>query len=166
MIILCIKVFFGKLIDVTLSTMQTMHIVSNKRVMASIIGFFDVFVWFIVVKEALTTNTNSIWIPVSYALGFAFGTLIGSRISNYIIKTMVKVSVITEKKDLSKKIINHGFGGTIIHSNGLKDNKDNYIIMSNIENRRLKEYKEVVNNYDKNAIVVISESKNIINGYL
>lgn len=166
MIILCIKVFFGKLIDVTLSTMQTMHIVSNKRLVASIIGFFDVFVWFVVVKEALITNSNSIWIPISYALGFAFGTLIGSRISNYIIKTKIKVSVITEKKSLSKKIINHGFGGTIIHSKGLKDNKDNFIIMSHIENRRLDEFKEIIKKYDKNAIVVISESKKIINGYL
>ena len=46
---LCIKIFCGRLIDVTLSTLQTMLLVKGKRNLATIIGFIDVFIWFIVV---------------------------------------------------------------------------------------------------------------------
>ena len=166
MFLLCFKIFIGKLIDVTLSTMQTMHVVSNKRFSASIIGFIDVFIWFVVVKEALVTNNNSIFIPLSYALGFAFGTLIGSKLSNKLIKTISSISIITTKKDLCKIIIKYGFGGTIIKSKGLKNNIDNYVIISQIDNKRLNEFKKVIKYYDKEAIIIISESKNIINGYL
>lgn len=165
MFLLCLKVFFGKLIDVTLSTMQTMHVISNKRIMASILGFIDVFIWFLVVKEALKTESNSLIIPLMYALGFAFGTLIGTRISNKIIKRIISINVITTNKKLCNIIINAGFGGTIINSRGIKDNKNSYLIISQIESRNIKRFEDIIKNNDKNAIIIMSESKNIINGF-
>ena len=104
---LYLKIFFGKMIDVTLSTLSTMHIIKNKRLAASIIGSIDVLVWFIVVKEAITTTNTSIFIPISYALGYGVGTMLGLLISSMAIKSVSTVLIITKNKkifSMSKKI--------------------------------------------------------------
>ena len=66
---LCLKIFFVRIIDVSLGTIVTVLTVKGKRLLATIVGFIDVIIWFLVVKEALNTNLDSMWIAVSYASG-------------------------------------------------------------------------------------------------
>ena len=83
MLILCIKIFFARIFDVTLGTVRTMFTVKGKRLIASLIGFIEVLIWFLVVREALNTESKSIFVAISYALGFATGTYIGG-VAGYI----------------------------------------------------------------------------------
>ena len=82
MLFLCIKIFFVRILDVSLGTVRTIMTVRNKNFLASVIGFIEISVWFLVVREALTTTDNSLFIVFSYALGFSTGTYIGGLISN------------------------------------------------------------------------------------
>lgn len=163
---LYLKVFLGKMIDVTLSTLSTMNIIKNKRLTASIIGSIDVLVWFIVVKEAITTNNNSIFIPIFYALGYGIGTMLGLIISNRVIKSISTVLIITKNKSISKIISSNNYGGTIISSKGLKDNRNNYMIISQISSRKLRSFKNLINEYDNTALIITIDSKNVLNAYL
>ena len=99
LLLLCTKVFLGRMVDVSLSTMQTMYLVKGKRSLATIVGFIDVLIWFIVVKEALNTSIQSFWIALAYAGGYAVGTFVGSGISKRVIKGTVSVQVITKNTD-------------------------------------------------------------------
>lgn len=163
---LYLKIFIGKMIDVTLSTLSTMNIIKNKRLSASIIGSIDVLVWFIVVKEAITTNNTSIFIPISYALGYGVGTMLGLLISNLMINNIFSVLIITNNKNISKIITSNNYGGTIINSKGLKDKKNNYMIISQVSSKKIKQFKKMINNYDKESIVIIIDSKSTMNAYL
>ena len=84
MLLLCLKIFLVRIVDVTLGTTRTMFTVKGKRLIASLIGFFEVLIWFLIVREALQTEDKSILIAISYALGFATGTYIGGFISVFI----------------------------------------------------------------------------------
>ena len=163
---LYLKIFLGKMIDVTLSTLSTMNIIKNKRLSASIIGSIDVLVWFIVVKEAITTSNTSIFIPISYALGYGVGTMLGLLISNLMINNIFSVLIITNNKNISKIITSNNYGGTIINSKGLKDKKNNYMIISQVSSKKLKQFKKMINNYDKESIVIIIDSRSTMNAYL
>ena len=163
---LYLKVFIGKMIDVTLSTLSTMNIIKNKRFSAAIIGSIDVLVWFIVVKEAITTSNTSIFIPISYAFGYGCGTMLGLIISNLMINNISSVLIITNNKNISKIITSNNYGGTIINSKGLRDNKNNYMIISQVSNKKLKEFNKIINEHDKNAIIITIDSKNVLNAYL
>ena len=92
---LCIKIFLVRIIDVTLGTLRTIITVKDKVFLASVIGFFEVLVWFLIAKEALDTEIDSIFIGIFYALGFATGTYIGGKISRKVIKGNFLVQVIT-----------------------------------------------------------------------
>lgn len=163
---LILKIFLGKLIDVTLSTLTTVYIIKNKKLTAAIAGFFDVLIWFIVVKEAITTDNPSFMIPLSYALGYGAGTLLGLLISNYFMKSVSTVLIITNDKKITKVIADKNYGGTVLNTKGLKDNKDNYTIISQVDSRKLKNFKKMINEYDKTAMVVTIDSKNVLNAYL
>jgi len=163
---LYLKVFLGKMLDVTLSTLSTMNIIKNKRLTASIIGSIDVLIWFVVVKEAITTTNNSIFIPLAYSLGYGVGTMLGLVISNLSIKSMSTVLIITKNKNLSKIILSNNYGGTIINTKGLKDNKNNYMIISQINSKKINSFNKIINQYDKTALIVTIDSKNVLNAYL
>jgi uncharacterized protein YebE (UPF0316 family) len=163
---LCFKIFVGRLIDVTLATMVTMYIVKSKRLTAAIIGFIDVFIWFLVVREALVTESSSILIPIFYAGGYACGTFLGSKISSKTIKTIITVSIVTsEDEKVSEVLINHQIGGTLLKGTGINNKEESYIIYSQIESNRLKELEDVIKKVDPKAFVVVTESKEAFNGY-
>ena len=125
--------------------MVTLYIVRNKRLTAAIIGFIDVFIWFVVVREALVTDNASIFIPLSYAGGYACGTLLGSKISSKTIKTLITVSIVTSECDaVTQTLLDHKFGGTLIKGVGLNSKQESYIIYSQIEGNKLKMLENIV----------------------
>ncbi|MBO6145927.1 MAG: DUF2179 domain-containing protein [Bacilli bacterium] len=164
---LCVKIFCGRLIDVTLSTLQTMLLVKGKRNLATIIGFIDVFIWFIVVREALNTDIKSIWIALSYAGGYAAGTFTGSNLAKRVISGTVGVQVITKNKD--NKVISaikaSGFSATYVECKGIHEEDTSYLIGAQVDNKKLDEFKALVTNVDKNAFITVTESKENLNGY-
>ncbi|MBQ9024003.1 MAG: DUF2179 domain-containing protein [Bacilli bacterium] len=164
---LCVKIFCGRLIDVSLSTLQTMFLVKGKRNLATIFGFIDVFIWFLVVREALSTDVQSIWIAVAYAGGFAAGTYLGSAISKSVIKGTVSVQVITKniKNCVTESIKLAGYSASVVKCTGIHDEDTNYMIYAQVNNRKLEDFKKLVTNTDKNAFITVTESKEILNGY-
>lgn len=87
------KIFFARIIDVSLGTFRTILTVKGKITYPSIIAFFEVIIWFYVAKEALLIDTNNILIPISYSLGYATGTLLGALISKYLINGYYEVKI-------------------------------------------------------------------------
>ena len=94
MFLLCFKIFFARVLDVSLGTFRTLVTVKGNYKDASIIGFFEVLIWFLIVKEAINTDSSSILIGISYAFGFATGTYVGGIISAHFIKGNYTVQVI------------------------------------------------------------------------
>ena len=164
---LCIKIFCGRLVDVSLSTLQTMFLVKGKRNLATIIGFIDVFIWFIVVREALNTDIKSIWIAFAYASGYAAGTFTGSNLAKRVISGKVSVQVIT--KNIKNKVIEaikaSGFSATYVECKGIHEEDTNYMIGAQVDNKKLDEFKALVTSVDKNAFITVTESKESLNGY-
>ena len=164
---LCIKIFCGRLIDVSLSTLQTMFLVKGKRKFATIFGFVDVFIWFLVVREALNTDVQSIWIAIAYAGGFAAGTYLGSIISKAVSKGTVGVQVITKntKNKVIDAIKDSGFSATYVECKGIHEEDTNYLIGAQVDNKKLNEFKALVTSVDENAFITVTESKESLNGY-
>ena len=164
---LCVKIFCGRLIDVTLSTLQTMLLVKGKRNLATIIGFIDVFIWFLVVREALNTDIKSIWIAFAYAGGYAAGTFTGSNLAKRVIHGKVSVQVIT--KNVKNKVIdaikNSGYSATYVECKGIHEEDTNYLIGAQVDTRKLSDFKSLVTNIDNNAFITVTESKESLNGY-
>lgn len=168
MLFLCLKIFFVRILDVSLGTIRTIVTVKGKAFIASLIGFIEVLIWFIVVKEALNTDIESIWIAVSYSLGYATGTLLGSYLSNVVIKGNLGIKIITSNKNKSliKAIRNAGYAVSVVEAKG-KDNKQTkYMLFMEINKKKLNHLKELVESIDENAFFVVNETSYVQNGYI
>ena len=128
------------------------------------IGFFEVFVWFLIVREALNTTESGLFIAISYSLGFATGTYIGSIFSEKFIESNLSIEVITEKKELADKIRKKNYGVSVLNVNGQED-VQKYMLMIEIKNRKLNNLKKLIDEFDKNAFMMIKETKLVQNGY-
>ena len=166
MILLCIKIFLVRILDVSLGTIRTIITIRGKNLIASLIGFIEILIWFLVVKEAINTTTDSLWISISYALGFAAGTYIGGFLSEFFIKTNFTLQIISDKADtLVSKFRSNNYAVTILDIRGIKDNK-NKMLLIEIGSDKLEKVKNIIKSIDNNAFVIINETKYVYNGYL
>ena len=164
-VLLCIEIFFARIIDVSLGTIRTVIVVKGKNLIGSIIGFFEVTVWFLVVEQALTTSNSNIFIVLSYALGFATGTYIGGIISTKLIKSKYEVQIITDKnvQDMIDKIRDNNMAVSILKLEG--KNKNKYMLYVEVGNNKLKDLSRIVKSIDERAFMVVNETMFVHNGY-
>ena len=156
-IVLCIKISLG--------TVRTIITIKGKAMVAALVGFIEVFVWFLIVREALNTDITSIWIAISYSLGFATGTYIGSIISNRFIKGNFSVQVITNNHSIIKDIRNNGYGVTVVNVESHNKDLEKYMLFIEVTNERLNNLRQLIKRIDSNAFMMISETKYVQNGY-
>ena len=165
LLFLCLKIFFVRIIDVSLGTVRTIFTVKGKDIIASLIGIVEITVWFLVVKEALNTDEDSLWIVISYAGGFATGTYIGGFISKRFIQSNLAVQVITTNVNLVDILRDNGFGVSVLDIKGKKDEKK-YMLYISITNKSYGELEKLIKSLDEKAFIVVNEIKNIQNGFI
>jgi uncharacterized protein YebE (UPF0316 family) len=166
LILTCLKIFFARIIDVSLGTIRTILFVKGKTIEPFIIAFIEVMVWYFIAREALNINSNAIIIAISYAGGYATGTYIGSILSKFI-KGIIGVQVITNKANkLVSYLRKKEYAVSVIElkNNYQGDNKDMLYIQTN--NGKLKELTNIINIYDKKAFIIVNETKMIQNGFV
>lgn len=164
---LCLKIFFVRILDVSMGTFRTIITVKGKSLYASIIGFVEVFIWFIIVREALNTDETSIFVAISYALGYATGTFIGSKLSKKFISGNLSVQIITSKAmELSNILREKGYAVTVIDVEGKDNSQDKYMLFIGINNKNLNNLQKITKEIDPNAFVVINETKYVENGFM
>ena len=168
LLFICLKIFLCRVVDVTLATVRTVLTVKEKNLLAALIGFIEVTIWFLVVREALSVEGNTLLICVSYAGGFASGTFIGGLISKRFIRGNVNVQVITSSRD--EKIVNEirlaGFGASVVDVNGSEYGEEKFMILCEIRKNRLPELRTIISEHDPHAFVMVQETKYVYNGYM
>ena len=168
MFITCLGIFLARTTDVTLGTVKTVYSVKGKTLIAAVIAFFEIFIWFMVAREALNTEINSIMIPISYALGYATGTFVGTYIANAFIKGLICVQVITKKNNtnLINKIRERGYGVSVISLKNDYDEVKKEMLFIEINKSSLKDLIALVKNEDAQAFLIVNETKIVQNGLI
>jgi Uncharacterized protein conserved in bacteria len=167
LLMLCITVFCCRLFDVTLATIRMMFTVRGKPHLAALCGFVECFMWFMVVREALNSAEDGIFIGIAYAAGFATGTYIGGKISHKFIKSNLEVHAITSGQNsaLIDEIRHAGYGVSVLNVNASEFSAEKYLLIMEIDNRQLDELKKLIYNIDPGAFVSVRETRYVFNGH-
>lgn len=166
--ILCLQIFLFRILDVSLGVMRTIVLVRRKTLLASMIGFVEVLIWFLIVRDALTSAEGGIFVALAYASGFAAGTFIGSMLSKKLIKTKINVQVITSSRDdnMVKIVRANGFPLTIIHAAGSGEKKtERYLLFIEINNYEFNRLKQLILSLDNKAFIFVNDLTNAVNGH-
>lgn len=164
--LLCVTIFLMRVVDVSLGTIQTFYLVKNQKKMATLFGFIDVLVWFLMVRKAITTSNESLWIALAYAGGYAAGTYLGSVLSDKLIAGQLSLKVVLSKKDdaIVDTIRSKGYAVTVMNALGKDDEK--YMLLMEVDKKKYSELKNIITKLDPNAYIVTTDTQYIQNGYI
>jgi uncharacterized protein YebE (UPF0316 family) len=118
-LILPLIVFFSRIADVSIGTLRIIFVSRGRRRVAPVLGFFEVFIWIVVVSQVVQ-NLHSIVAYVAYAAGFATGNFVGLSIEHKLaIGTyIVRVIMPHEAERLAQRLQTAGYGVTSVDARG------------------------------------------------
>jgi uncharacterized protein YebE (UPF0316 family) len=166
-LIMCVKIFCFRIIDVTLSTVRMVLTVKERSGASAMVGFVEVFIWYSIVREALSSAGPYLPTAIAYAGGFATGTYVGGRVARKFIKGHVVVSVVTtgQNDDLVAAIRDAGYAITVMDVNSSEFSEEKYMLLADVDKAHLRDFQKLVEKLDPGAFILIQETKNVINGY-
>ena len=170
--LLCLKIFFCRIIDVSMASYRTVIMVKGKSLLAAIIALIEGTIWFLVVREAITFTSGNfiemLYIALAYASGFSVGTFVGSWIASRFNGGMVQVQVVTSTKDddMILKIQEEGYALTVVNIHTSAFSGERYMLLSEIKSSKLKDFRKLVAALDENAFIMVSETKHVFNGFI
>jgi uncharacterized protein YebE (UPF0316 family) len=102
-VLLPLLIFIARIGDVSINTIRIIYVLGGRRVTATLLGFFESFIWLMAIRQIFEHLDN--WICyIAYPAGFASGIFVGMIIEERIAYGKVIVRIIT-RKDVSALII-------------------------------------------------------------
>lgn len=166
--LLCGKIFFARILDVTISTFRQNIMLKGKNLIGGCLAFLEILIWFFVAREALLIPVKNIFIPISYALGYATGTLLGAFLSKALIKGVIGIQVITDedKKELVNALKIRGYSFNILALENNYNTTPKIMIFLEVNKKSLKKVQNLIQKNDPDAFIAISDTKQVYNGSL
>lgn len=162
-LLMCIEVFLGRMIDVSIGSVRTILLVKGKNIISMILAFIEILIWYFVAREILTTRDANIFMILSYAGGYAFGTYVGGLINKYLVRGNLTAFVVTSIKN--KRMVDilkeARYGVSVI---SYEDGK--MVLLIELAKKNLKKLKSTIKRIDENAFIIINESMHVENGYM
>ena len=154
--LLPIIIFFGRICDVTLGTLRIIFVSKGEKSKAPIVGFFEVFIWVVVISQIFSNATN-IFAYLAYAAGYATGNFVGILVENKIGFGYQLFRIYTKKDggELIKMLHEKGFGSTWIKGTGAISEVS--IIESVVSRRAVNSVVEVIQNFDPDTFYLIED---------
>jgi uncharacterized protein YebE (UPF0316 family) len=171
-ILVYIVIFVAKLTEVSLSTVRNVLINRGEKMLAAIIGFFEVLIWIIVVSNVLSTLSQDPIKVVVYCLAFACGNYLGIMIEGKLALGTACIQVmVTEEMEakegqagLKKLLHDKGFGVTTVPAHGVDREVD--LMMIYLTRKRVGEALELIRANTPSALVTVGDVRQMRGGYV
>ncbi len=162
-ILMPILIFLARVADVTLGTLRIVFVSKGFKILAPILGFFEILIWLIAMSKIF--QNLDIWLYyIAYAGGFALGNYVGLIIEEHIAIGFVSLKIITSTSGdaLAKKLINEGYGITIHEALGARGVVN--IIYCVLKRSDYKKVTNLILEYNPNAFFTIEDIKHTNSG--
>lgn len=156
-------IFFARICDVTLGTLRIIFVSKGMKKVAPFLGFFEVFIWIVVISELLTKAND--WISyIAYAGGYATGNYIGMLIEERIAMGiyLVRVFTLRDGSELVKKLNKNNFGATCLKGKGVEKEVD--IVEAVVDRKNMTRVETIVKDFDENAFFVVEDVRSTQKG--
>jgi uncharacterized protein YebE (UPF0316 family) len=112
-------IFVAEMVVVTLCTLRTIFLARGMRLLAPLLGFFEVSIWLFAIGEVMR-NLGDVRCALAFAGGFTTGTFLGILLEQKIALGSVMVRSITHKEvtPLLCSLREAGYGVTCLEGQG------------------------------------------------
>ena len=165
-VLLYIIIFVAKIIELTIGVLRMVLITKGERKLATVIAFFEIVIWLLVVSTVLVDITEDPFKVLAYAAGFAFGQMFGSLLEDKIALGNIRVEIIADE-DIGIKLANHlrenKFGVTTIEASGMTHKK--MIIFLYAARKQMKNILNLCNEVSKDLVITVDDIRPLAGGY-
>jgi uncharacterized protein YebE (UPF0316 family) len=157
-VVLPILIFLARIMDVSIGTVRIVMVAKGQKIIAPILGFFEVLIWLIAISQIIKHLDN--WVCyAAYGAGFATGNYIGMIIEEKLAVGIVQLQIITRTDAhlLIDQLKLQGYGITHQDAHGAMEEVS--IIYSIIKRNDLPKVDEIIRTFNPNAFYSIADVK-------
>jgi uncharacterized protein YebE (UPF0316 family) len=151
-----VLIFFAELSVVTISTIRIIFISRGNRVLAPILGFFEICIWLFAIGQIMQ-NLTDLACYVAFAAGFTIGNLFGLLIEKKLAIGTLLVRIISRKEieDLIDMLKAAEYGVTSIDAAGTTGPVK--VVLTIIKRKELPNILTIIKAFDPRAFYSVDE---------
>ena len=154
--IIPLLIVLARIGDVSLGTIRIIAIGRGYKLIAPLLGFFELFIWLFAIRQIMQNLTNFFYCVV-YSGGFAAGTFVGMYIEEKLAIGVVSFRIIT-RKDASE-LINFlrltNYGVTSVDAQGATGKV--HVIYTIVKRSDVENVVQIINRFNPKAFYLIED---------
>jgi uncharacterized protein YebE (UPF0316 family) len=159
-------IFFARCLDVTMGVFRILMVVKGRKIIAAVLGFFEVMVFISVMNIVLGGGKSLAWYELlAYCGGYATGNIVGSYLESKLMDAYVLAEIIAEKNDKSDALVTRlreaGFGTTVLVGEGRSGPR--LVIKVICSRKHTKRVSAISDEFG--AFIILSDVKGVSGGY-
>ncbi len=149
-------IFISRVFDVSLGTLRIIFVNRGMKFLAPIIGFFEIFIWLIVIGQIMQ-NLNNITNYIAYAGGFAMGNFVGIFLEQKLAMGIVLLRIITMKN--ARELIAHfrGLGYRVTNVPAEANAGKVEVIFLPVKRKDIRSVIAAIKKYNENALYTFED---------
>lgn len=118
-VLLPVLIMLARICDVSIGTIRLMFLARGDKLIAPLLGFFEVIIWLLAIREIMQNLANPACY-IAYGAGFGLGNLVGILIDEKLAigKRVLRVITKQDASDLIASLTEAGFGVTTVPAEG------------------------------------------------
>ncbi|MDD3642013.1 MAG: DUF2179 domain-containing protein [Candidatus Krumholzibacteria bacterium] len=162
-VLLPLLIFTARIVDVSMQTVRIVFVSRGHRVLAPLIGFFEVMIWLAAIGQIMR-NLDNVLCYVAYGGGFAAGTWIGMLLEEKLAIGTCLVRVITQRDAtaLIAALRAADYGVTHIPAEGMKGKVS--IVYTVIRRNCLPDVVRIIEEFNPRAFYTIETVRSVREG--
>jgi uncharacterized protein YebE (UPF0316 family) len=162
-VILPLLIFVSRIFDVSLGTIRIIFVSRRNKILAPLLGFFEVLIWLVAISQIMKNLNNAVCF-IAYAAGFSAGTYIGIMLEEKLAlgTLIVRIILVKDECKLIERLSGEGFGVTSVDAKGV--NGSVKLIYTVIKRKDLMRVEEIINRCNSKSFYSVEEARTVREG--
>jgi uncharacterized protein YebE (UPF0316 family) len=158
--LLPLLIFLSRIMDVTLDTLRIVFVSRGNKVVAPILGFFEILIWLVAITRIMA-NLDNVTTYFAYAGGFAVGNFVGLYFEEKLAMgtQLIRIICVKDASMLIESLREKGFGATIVNAEGKEGPV--HVIFIIVKRQAVKQVVELINHYNPKAFYSIEDVRSV-----
>jgi uncharacterized protein YebE (UPF0316 family) len=160
-VLMIAAIFLARVCDVSLGTLRTIVIFRGYRLLAALLGFFEVLIWLLAAGQVIR-HLDTWYLSVAYAAGFATGNIVGSWLEAKLAFGLELVRIISNRPgaDLAGGLTRLGYDVTKLGAVANTEREVEVVLIVE-RRRRVPELMRWVAQLDPTAVCTMNDVKRL-----
>lgn len=162
-VVLPLLIILARIFDVSIGTVRLIFVSKGFKLLAPILGFFEVIIWLLAVSQIMK-HLDNVVCYIAYGLGFALGNYIGMYLEEKLSIGNVIIRVITKADsfELINDLKSQNYGLTVVDAEG--SHQKVKLIFSVIKRENVNQFVSIINQYNPHSFYTIEDVKSVNEG--